>query len=63
MKRRLYTLSKQCDINIEQALFLQETDEYHSATATTIQDAQKLIETGFEYITEIDGTKLFKKRK
>ena len=27
---------------------------YCSATASTIEDAQKLIESGFEYVTEID---------
>jgi integrase len=40
-----------------------EGDEYHSATAKTIQEAQKLIEQGFEYVVEIDGFKLFRKRK
>jgi integrase len=38
-------------------------DEYHSATATTIKEARRLIEQGFEYVTEIDGVKLFRKRK
>lgn len=50
-------------INIEQSIFLSQNDQYHSAIATTIQEAQKLIETRFEYVTEIDGTKLFRKRK
>ncbi len=40
-----------------------EGDEYHSATAKTIQEAQKLIEQGFEYVTDFEGTKLFRKRK
>jgi len=38
-------------------------DEFHCATATSIQEATNLIENGFEYVTEIDGTKLFRKRK
>ena len=38
-------------------------DEYHCKTATTIQEASSLIENGFEYVTEIDGYKLFRKRK
>ena len=38
-------------------------EEYTSATAITIEDAQKLVESGFEYVTEIDGVKLFRKRK
>ena len=35
-------------------------DEYHCKTAKTINEATQLIENGFEYVTEIDGTKLFK---
>jgi hypothetical protein len=38
-------------------------DEYTCKTAKNITEATNLIETGFEYVTEIDGTKLFKKRK
>jgi integrase len=40
-----------------------ESDDFHSATAKTIQEAQKLVETGFEYVTDFDGVKLFRKRK
>jgi integrase/recombinase XerD len=38
-------------------------DEYHCKAAKTINEATQLIENGFEFVTEIDGTKLFKKRK
>jgi len=38
-------------------------DEWTCQTATNIKDATALIEAGFEYITELDGTKLFRKRK
>ena len=38
-------------------------DEWTCKTATNIKDATQLIENGFEYITEIDGFKLFRKRK
>jgi integrase len=38
-------------------------DEYTCKTAKNIQQATNLIEAGFEYITEIDGLKLFRKRK
>jgi integrase len=41
----------------------EESDTYHSAIAKTIEEAQKLIESGFEYVTEIEGVKLFRKRK
>jgi integrase len=38
-------------------------DEWTCKTATNINEATQLIENGFEYITEIDGMKLFRKRK
>jgi integrase len=38
-------------------------DEYYSATATTIDEAKQLIEQGFEYVTEFNGVKMFRKRK
>jgi integrase len=39
------------------------TDEYTCKVAKTIDEASVLIESGFEYVTEMDGLKLFKKRK
>lgn len=38
-------------------------DEWTSAVAENLKDAQDLIEHGFEYVTEMDGYKIFKKRK
>ncbi len=38
-------------------------DEFVSATAKTVEEACKLIEVGFEYVTELEGVKLFRKRK
>jgi hypothetical protein len=40
-----------------------ENDEYYSATAKTVQDTQKLIEAGFEYVSEFGGVKIFRRRK
>ncbi|HEX9862886.1 MAG TPA: site-specific integrase, partial [Candidatus Bathyarchaeia archaeon] len=40
-----------------------ENDEFRSATATTVQDAQKLIEAGFEYVCEFNEVKIFRRRK
>jgi hypothetical protein len=40
-----------------------ESEEYHSATAKTIDEARQLIETGFEYVFDMDSIKLFRKRK
>ena len=38
-------------------------DEWTCRGATTVEQATQLIENGFEYVTEIDGLKLFRKRK
>ena len=38
-------------------------EEYHSATARTVEDGEKLIEQGFEYVCDFDGIRLFRKRK
>ncbi|MBS7616931.1 tyrosine-type recombinase/integrase [Candidatus Bathyarchaeota archaeon] len=40
-----------------------ESNEYHSATARTVEEAKQLIEAGFEYVCEIDKVQLFRKRK
>ncbi len=38
-------------------------DEYVCKVAHNLEEAQALIESGFEYVTEMDGVKLFRKRK
>ena len=38
-------------------------EEYVSAVAKTVEGARKLVEAGFEYVTEIEGIRLFRKRK
>ena len=38
-------------------------EDYVCETASSVKDAQKLIESGFEYICEIEGEKLFRKVK
>jgi integrase len=38
-------------------------DEYICQIARTLEEAKRLIEAGYEYITEMDGVKLFRKRK
>jgi len=46
-----------------QLVKFEKEDEFHSATAKTVEEAKKLIEAGFEYVCEIEGIKLFRKRK
>jgi integrase/recombinase XerD len=40
-----------------------ENDEFYSAAAKNISEAQKLIEQGFDYVCDVDSVKLFRKRK
>ena len=40
-----------------------EEEEYTCKTATNVKEATNLVEHGFQYVTEIDGHKLFRKRK
>jgi len=46
-----------------QLLHLDENDNFTCKTASNVKQATELIENGFQYVTEIDGHKLFKKRK
>ncbi len=40
-----------------------ESDEFHSATAKNVEEAQKLVEAGFEHVSDFDDVKLFRTRK
>ena len=55
-------LNTQLYINLEQAIF-EANDQYDVKLASTVEEACKLLEVGFEYVTEMDGRKLFRKRK
>ena len=50
-------------INLERALFQNTDDEFHVKVAQSLDEACKLLEVGFEYVTDINGAKLFRKRK
>jgi integrase len=50
-------------IDLENILFKNTTDEYTTKVATTIEEACALLEVGFEYVTDMEGVKLFRKRK
>jgi len=63
VKARLGHKDLRTTLRYTQLLETLENDEYHCKTATNIKEATNLIETGFEYVTEKDGTMMFKKRK
>jgi hypothetical protein len=51
-------------INLENALFSNgKPEEFHVKVAHTMEEACQLLEIGFEYVTDMDGNKLFRKRK
>jgi integrase/recombinase XerD len=40
-----------------------EDDDYTSAVARSVEEVRKLVEAGFQYVTEMEGAKVFRKRK
>jgi integrase len=40
-----------------------ESDDYVCKVASTVDEAKPLVEQGFEFVTDVDGLKLFRKRK
>ena len=40
-----------------------ENEEFVCKMAKSLSEASSLIEAGFEYVTELDGVRLFRKRK
>jgi len=50
-------------INLERAVFKTSNDEFTVRAVNTLEEACKLLEVGFEYVTDINDKKLFRKRK
>lgn len=40
-----------------------ESDEYNTATSKSLKEDEDLLKAGFEYVTERDGVKIYRKRK
>jgi integrase/recombinase XerD len=58
-----HTMTTEIYINLEKMAFKTNCDEYTVKVATNTEEACQLLEVGFEYVTDIDGKKLFRKRK
>ena len=56
-------LSTQKYIHLEKLLFDQQSDEFNAKVAKNVEDACKLVEVCFEYVTTIEGVQIFRKRK
>jgi integrase len=50
-------------IHFNRQLFHEKSDRYHFAAVSTVEDAGKLIENGYEYVTDMEDMKLFRKAK
>jgi hypothetical protein len=50
-------------VQLQEALFRSDDDDFTCKAAGNVDDAMKLIELGFNFVCEFDGIKLFKKRK
>jgi len=50
-------------INLEAALYQIRSDQFTVRVAQTLDEACKLVEAGFSYVTDMDGNKIFRKRK
>ena len=40
-----------------------QSDDYHAKVAKTLKEACELVEAGFEYVTDMESGKIFRKRK
>jgi hypothetical protein len=50
-------------VQLEAAIYADGSDDFVSKVAKNVQEACELIELGFEYVHEIDGFHLYRKRK
>ena len=51
-------------INVERTLFASSgNDEFHVEVAKTLDEACELLKVDFEYVTDMEAVKIFRKRK
>jgi hypothetical protein len=55
--------STEAYIHLEEMLYQDRNDQFTVKVANTMDEAVKLMEVGFEFHAEIEGNKLFRKRK
>jgi len=63
VKQRLGHKKIETTMFYTQLITFNEEEDYTCKTASNVKEATDLIENGFTYITEIEGLKLFRKRK
>jgi len=50
-------------VQLAEVLFKDMPDEFTTRVTKTVKGARTLIEAGFDFILEMDGVKIFRKRK
>ncbi len=60
---KIRVLAEPVLVGREKAFFAESNEDYTVKVASTVEEACKLLEVGFEYVTEFDGKKLFRKQK
>jgi integrase len=50
-------------IHLEEMMYSETADQFTAKVADTLEEAMKLIEVGFEFHAEVEGHKIFRKRK
>ncbi len=50
-------------ITLENSLFQTDDNEFHTAVANSVEEARKLLEVGFEFVLDMNGMRIFRKRK
>ncbi len=50
-------------VQLAETIFKETTDEFTVRVAKSLDDACGLLEAGFEYVTDMDDVKLFRRRK
>ncbi len=63
VKQQLGHKSIETTLIYTQLLQFEKDDNYTCKVAQNVEQATELIENGFEYVTEMDGLRLFRKRK
>ena len=63
VQRLLGHRSLKTTLRYTQLIALPQSQEYICKAAKTTEEAKQLIEAGFEYVTDMNGVKLFRKLK
>ncbi len=61
--RAVYVKAEKLEKALKNSPFQSKNDDFHVAVAKTLDETCKLLEAGFEYVCDINNTKILRKRK